>query len=32
MSEEDIIAIFSKAYNSDKNIALKILFWARDVR
>ena len=32
MSERDIIAMFSKAYAEDKIIALKLLFWARDIR
>lgn len=32
MSEKDIIALFSKAFAEDKNTALKVLFWARDVR
>lgn len=32
MSESDVIAMFSKAFAEDKNLALKILFWARDVR
>jgi hypothetical protein len=32
MSEEDILKAFTRAYREDKNVALKILFWARDAR
>lgn len=32
MSERDIINLFVKAYGHDKSLALKCLFWARDVR
>lgn len=32
MSEKDITSMFSKVLAEDKNVALKILFWARDVR
>ena len=32
MSERDILAYFSKAFNENSNIAMKLLFWARDVR
>jgi len=32
MSEEDILKAFIRAYREDKNVALKILFWARDAR
>jgi len=32
MSEQDIINVFVKAYNEDPNLAVKCLFWARDVR
>lgn len=32
MTDSDIVALFSKAFAEDKNLALKILFWARDVR
>lgn len=32
MTEEDIIAIFMKAYNEDILLAYKILLWARDCR
>ena len=32
MSEKDIIKMFSGAIAENSNIALKILFWARDVR
>ena len=32
MEEEDIIKMFSGALAENQNIALKILFWARDVR
>ena len=32
MSEEDITKAFIRAYREDKNVALKILFWARDAR
>lgn len=31
-SEEDIIKVFSRALGEDPLIALKILFWARDIR
>ena len=32
MKEREIISIFSKAYGEDPLTAMKILFWARDVR
>ena len=32
MHERDIRAYFSKAFHEDVNIALKLLYWARDVR
>jgi hypothetical protein len=32
MSEQEIINVFVKAYNEDPNLAVKCLFWARDVR
>jgi hypothetical protein len=32
MSDKDIINLFVKAYHDDKNLALKCLFWARDIR
>jgi hypothetical protein len=32
MSEQSIINMFVKAYNEDPNLAVKCLFWARDVR
>jgi hypothetical protein len=32
MSEGDILKAFTSAYREDKNVALKILFWARDAR
>jgi len=32
MSETDIITLFERAFAQDKNIAAKILFWARDAR
>jgi hypothetical protein len=32
MSEEDILKAFIRAYREDKDVALKILFWARDAR
>jgi hypothetical protein len=32
MPESDIIRMFEAAYAADKYIALKVLFWARDVR
>lgn len=32
MTESQIIVIFEKAFAQDKNVAAKILFWARDAR
>ena len=32
MSEQSIINIFSKAFAEDKDMAMKILFWSRDIR
>ena len=32
LSEEVILQAFIRAYREDKNVALKILFWARDAR
>lgn len=32
LSESQIITIFNKAYASSPRIALKVLFWARDIR
>lgn len=32
MSDKDIINLFVKAREADKNIAYKLLFWARDIR
>ena len=32
MSEITIAEMFSLAYNEDQDLALKILFWARDIR
>lgn len=32
MSEQEIINVFVKAYNEDPTVALKCLFWARDIR
>lgn len=32
MSEADMLRYFSKAFNENSNIAMKLLFWARDVR
>lgn len=32
MKEKEILKLFTLAFNEDKNIALKILFWARDIR
>lgn len=32
MSEKDLVAYFSKAFAEDKNLAMKLLFWTRDVR
>lgn len=32
VSEKDILSVFLKAFGEDKDIALKILFWARDSR
>jgi len=32
MEETAIQKLFSLAYNEDKNLAMKILFWARDIR
>ena len=32
LDEESILKAFIRAYREDKNIALKILFWARDAR
>lgn len=32
MSESEIIRLFTKAYTEDKQLAYKILFWARDAR
>lgn len=32
MSEQDIITVFERAFGQDKQIAAKILFWARDAR
>ena len=32
MSKQEIVSMFSKAFNQDKSTALKILFWARDIR
>jgi hypothetical protein len=32
MELRDKLAYFTKAYNEEKNYALKLLFWARDVR
>jgi hypothetical protein len=32
MSEADIIAVWNRAFTEDKELALKCLFWARDVR
>lgn len=32
MTEGDIKTIFSKAYFENKEVALKVLFWARDIR
>ena len=32
MNEQEVIWMFSRALNNDRTIALKILFWARDVR
>ena len=32
MEEKEILRLFTLAFNEDKNIALKILFWARDIR
>ena len=32
MSEQDIINVFVKAYSEDPTLAVKCLFWARDVR
>ena len=32
LSEEVILQVFIRAYREDKNVALKILFWARDAR
>ena len=31
MPEEDIITIFNEAYQKDSTIALRLLFWARDI-
>lgn len=32
MEEKEILRLFTLAFNEDKNTALKILFWARDIR
>lgn len=32
MDEETILNYFTKAFNEDRDIALKLLYWARDVR
>jgi hypothetical protein len=32
MNESTIVKMFTQAYNEDATTALKILFWARDVR
>lgn len=32
ISEGEIIHLFNEAYHENKNIALKILFWSRDIR
>jgi len=32
MTDKDIEAMFSKAYGENKRMAMKILFWARDIR
>lgn len=32
MTDQEITSMYSKAYIEDKNKALKLLFWARDVR
>ena len=31
-SDEDIITLFEEALNEDKTLAMKCLFWIRDIR